>query len=106
MKKHICFKDINRADFKQFADCYRALSVSIMSDSDIVSQFNRVSFGERKKVCEKIKQLKVQRDRVLDQQFVLSVVDLHIIAAEYNLDPAVVCCIGADNLRNEFIRLH
>lgn len=104
-KKRIVFKDVSRSDFNKFADCYRELSKSIMNDNAIVRQFNRTPYDIRAKVCNQIKEMKVERDREISQQFVLNIVDIHIIAAEFNLDPAVVCCIGVDNCKNEFIRL-
>jgi hypothetical protein len=104
-KKRIVFKNISQSDFNKFANCYRELSKSIMSDRDIIQQFNRTPYTVRVKVCNRIKELTVEREREIEQQFVLSVVDIHIIAEEFDLDPAVICCIGADNCKNEFIRL-
>lgn len=75
-----------------------------MSDNDIVRQFNSTPYAVRMQVCSRIKALKVEREREVGQQFVLSVVDVHIIAGEFNIDPAVVCCIGADKCKNEYIR--
>lgn len=102
--KRIAFKYVSRTDFHKFSDCYRALSKSIMNDNDIVRQFNRIPYHIRTRVCSRIKTLQVEREREVDQQFVLSVVDIHIIAGEFNIDPAVVCCVGTDNCKNEFIR--
>lgn len=104
-RKRIIFKDITRADFHKFAECHRALSGSIMSDADMVRQFNAVPYHVRTQICRRIKELEVERSRVVDQQFVLSIVDVHIVAEEFNIDPAVVCCVGVDRGRNEFIRL-
>ncbi|WP_018213160.1 hypothetical protein [Desulfitobacterium hafniense] len=103
--KRINFKDITRAGFHDFAECHRALSGSIMSDADMVRQFNAIPYHARTQICRRIKELEVERSRVPDQQFVLSIVDVHILAEEFNIDPAVVCCVGVDRGRNEFIRL-
>lgn len=104
-KKRVVFKNISQSDFNKFANCYRELSKSIMSDRDIIQQFNRTPYAVRVKVCNRIKELTVEREREIEQQFILSVVDIHIIAEEFDLDPAVICCIGVDKCKNEFIRL-
>lgn len=104
-KKRITFKHVTRSEFHKFAECYRTLSKSIMSDNDVVLQFNRVPFHLRTQICNRIKELQVEREREPNQQFVLNIVDIHIIAEEFNIDPAVVCCVGTDQCRNEFIRL-
>jgi len=103
--KRIVLKDISRKDFHDFAECHRTLSRSIISDIDMVHQFNAIPYHARALICRRIKELEVERGRELEQQFILNVVDLHILAEEFNIDPAVVCCVGADNGRNEFIRL-
>lgn len=103
--KRIVFNNITRVGFHKFAECYRTLSGSIISDADMVSQFNSISYFIRTQICRQIKELEVERGREPDQQFVLSVVDIHILAEKYKIDPAVVCCIGVDHGRNEFIRL-
>lgn len=104
-KKRILFRNISRSDFNKFANYYRELSKSIMGDRDIIQQFNRTPYTIRVQVCNRIKELSVEREREVEQQFILNVVDIHIIAAEFNLDPAVICCIGVDKCKNEFIRL-
>lgn len=76
-----------------------------MNDNNIVRQFNSTPYADRVKVLSRIKKLEIEREREVDQQFILSVVDIHIIATEFNLDPAVVCCIGVDKCKNEFIKL-
>lgn len=103
-KKRITFKYVTKVEFHKFAESYRALSKSIMCDSDIVHQFNSIPFHKRNQIYYRIKELRVERERVPDQQFVLSVVDIHIIAEEFKIDPAVVCCVGVDKCRNELIR--
>lgn len=103
--KRITFKYITRTDFHRFAECYRGLSASILSDNDILRQFNETAYHIRVQICNRIKELKVEREYVVDQQFVLSIVDLHIIAEEFNVDPAVVCCVGVDQCKNEYIRI-
>jgi hypothetical protein len=103
--KRIFFKDISRARFHDYAESYRALSGSIMSDADMVRQFNTVPYHMRTQICRRIKEMEVERGRVFDQQFVLNMVDVHILAEEFSIDPAVVCCVGVDRGKNEFIRL-
>ena len=103
--KRIVFKDISRAGFQDIAECHRALSGSIINDADMVRQFNAIPYHERTQICRRIKELETERGREPDQQFVLSIVDIHILAEEFNIDPAVVCCVGVDGGRNEFIRL-
>lgn len=105
INKRIKFKPTSRYSFKQIADLYRSLSASIMSDFDIINQFNGIDYSKRVKIYNRIKELEVQKDRIIDQQFVLNIIDLHIIAAEFNIDPAVVCFVGTDQCKNEFIRL-
>jgi len=103
-KRKVC-KNVSHANFHDFAECYRALSGSIMSNSDIVHQFNAIPNYTRTQICQRIKRMQVERGREFDQQFVLSVVDMHILAEEFMIDPAVVCCVGVDKGKNEFIRL-
>lgn len=103
--KRIVFKDITRAGFHDFAEWHRALSRSILSDADMVRQFNATPYHTRTQICRRIKELEVERGREPDQQFVLSIVDIHILAEEFKIDPAVICCVGVDRGRNEYIRL-
>jgi|GEM_PF-479157 len=103
--KKITFKNVSHSDFHKFADAYRGLSGSIMGDVNIIRQFNKVPFSIRVDVCKRIKELEVECSREVDQQFVLSIIDIHIIASEFDLDPAVVFCIGVDKGKNEFIKL-
>lgn len=104
-KKRITIKDITRAEFHVFAECHRTLSGSITNDADMVRQFNTIPYHIRKQICCRIKELEVEREQEFDQQVVLCIVDLHILAEEFKIDPAVVCCVGVDNGRNELIRL-
>lgn len=104
-RKRMVFKDITREEFHHFAECHRALSGSIMSDADMVHQFNATPYHIRNQIYRQIKELQVERNREPDQQFVLTVVDIHILAEKFKIDPAVVCCIGVDHGRNEYIRL-
>lgn len=101
-QKTVCIK---KPAFGELSDCYRALSESIMCDNDIVSQFNSVCEDTRAEICLDLSGLKQAKGIEAGQQFILSFIDLHIIATEYGLDPAVVCCIGVDRGRNEMIRL-
>lgn len=103
--KRIVFKDMTRIDFHEFAECHRALSGSIISDADMVCKFNAIPYHIRTQICRQTKELEVERGREPDQQFVLSVVDIHMLAEKFKIDPAVVCCVGVDHGRNEFIRL-
>jgi hypothetical protein len=104
-KNKIKFKNIARVEFKKFAECFRELSFSIMTDNNIVREFNKTSVQDRKEIVRKIKQLKVEEGYTSDQQLILNMVDIHMIAEEYGIDPAVVLLIGTDNSNNEYIRL-
>lgn len=97
-------KRVSRSDMHKFCEIYRKMTDSIMTDDAIVSQFNMVPYHTRKEICKKIKELKVERELDVDQQFVLSLVDLHIVAGEFKLDPAVIMAIGVDNGKNEIIQ--
>jgi len=99
--KKTILKRISRCEFKKFADAFRSMTYSIMSDVDIVNQINNVEYGVRLIILDKIKRIKQDRTKTKEQQLVLQAVDFHIIAAEHNLDPAVIYCIGVDNVKNQ-----
>ena len=99
--KKVTIKKYAKKDFAKFCEIFKNFTYSIMSDMNIVNQFNNVPYDTRLKILDKIKHLKMDRTKMSDQQFVLQAVDYHIVASEYNLDPAVICCIGADGGKNQ-----
>ena len=76
--KRIVFKDIPRVGFRDIAECHRVLSGSIISDADMVRQFNAIPYHERTQICRRIRELEVERGREPDQQFVLSTINEQI----------------------------
>lgn len=77
------------------AECYRQLTAGILDDKGIIYEFNRTKSDIRQKVVEEIKLAKVKREKEVNQQFALMIVDVHIIAAKYDIDPTTVWCIGS-----------
>jgi len=77
------------------------MTYSIMRDVDIVNQINNVKYEVRLIILDKIKRIEQDRTKTNEQQLVLQAVDFHIIAAEHNLDPAVIWCIGIDGGKNQ-----
>lgn len=93
MKKKIL--PISKENFHKMAECYRELTAGILDDKGIVREFNQTKSDVRHKVIAEIKLAEVKRDKEINQQFALMIVDMHIIAAKYDIDPATVCCIGS-----------
>lgn len=104
-KSKLKFRNISRVAFNKIAECFREMSFSIMNDNNMVRQFNMTSPNDRREILRQIKQLKVEDGYTSEQQLILNMIDIHMIAERYDIDPTVVLLIGTNNSNNAYIRL-
>lgn len=85
----------DKVKFSQELDVFKILSCSIANDTLLVNQFNSLSRMQKKKIKDMIKNIKVaEKIDITSSQFDLQIVDIHIIAEKFNIDPATVCLVG------------
>lgn len=98
MKSKIVIKP--QSEFIKWISISNVFAKSMISPKDALQQFNKLNATQRIKIkqsfdeCDKIRRLKILRGE-MDSAWELSVmVDAHIIATEFNIDPLVaVMCI-------------
>ena len=75
------------------AEVCRELSYSVMSDNDILKQYNSIDQSTKNEIIKEIKEIDEKYKNIIDltadEQFSLRVVDIHIISGKRNIDPAV-----------------
>lgn len=98
-------KIISEANFHKLAECYRELSAGILDDRGIVSEYNTINNNTKRKISNELKKIKNRDGLGTNEQFWLNIVEIHIIAIKYNIDPATVCCIGGTPENIYLIRL-
>lgn len=98
-------KRIAKAQFTQFSNIARKMNKSIMADADIVNEYNRVSLMDMKEIVIKLKNIKPVPTLDSEQNLLLSAIDIHIIAEEYNIDPATIFFIGINSAECNLISL-
>lgn len=96
---------IPESEFHKLAECYRMLSAGILDDNGIISEFNTTNSNTKRKILNELKNIKNRNGLDNDQQYWFNIVEIHIIAARYNIDPATVSCIGRTPKGTDIIRL-
>lgn len=89
---------ISSSNLEIIAKTSRMLSYSIMSDENILKQYNKLDNALRNKIINEVKRIDTKgKTDTIENEFTLRVVDIHIIAGKYNIDPAVVLATVAFN---------
>ena len=98
MKNRITIK--SKAEFNKWLDIANLFAKSMCSYNEVLKQFNGLSSQERIEIkrqfdmCDEVRKTKIS---TTDQEaWILGImVDAHIIATQYNIDPlTVVCCLN------------
>lgn len=105
--KKICF--LTKEQIHNWVFIAKMLVKSKVLESEAVNQFNRLSAGQRASVRNAYNALDEKKKDILEPSDtysweIISFVDAHIIAAEYEIDPAVVLmCVNPKCLPNQQI---
>lgn len=82
---------ISNSKLERIAKASRMLSYSIMSDENILKQYNKLDNSLRNRIINEVKKIDTKgKTDTFENELVLRAVDIHIIAGKYNIDPAVV----------------
>ena len=100
MKKKIVIKP--KPEFINWISVSNLFAKSLIAPNDALKQFNELDAEQRKKIkrsfdeYDEIRRRKIPNDET-DTWELSVMVDAHIIATEFNIDPltAVMCCIPA-----------
>lgn len=93
--KSILPKTIKRTDFFKTAEICRLLSSSIISDDNMIQEFNHLNSIERHQIIREIKNIDTSKKvETLSFEWNLRIVEIHIISGKHNIDPAVVLLTG------------
>lgn len=105
----IKFAKVKKKELLQALYTYQIVSHSMQDSNIIIKEFNELSFEQRKEIVRKYTEMEetlksqiVTKDE--DLYLTCSLVNLHIIASKYNIDPSTVCmCISPICKYNEKI---
>lgn len=101
MKKEIEW--LNRSKLHNFLETFRLMSCSIMDDDDIIKQYNSLSIAKRDKISAELKKIDTAKKiKNGDNQFALSIVEIHMISGKYDVDPAVAFMAGCADRRKNY----
>lgn len=115
MKKGKGIKFLTANDALRWYSIANVVAKSLMSQKEAVSQYNRLTPVQRSEIAQQFQranELRHKRIRASDENATFRwetsiMVDAHIIAAEYNIDPVtVVMCFNSPckNSENVFVR--
>lgn len=103
------FAKVRKNEMLQALVTYQIISHSLQDGKTIIKEFNDLSFIQRKEIAREY----TEKEEILRKQIVTqdedlyltcSLVNLHIIASKYNVDPSTVCmCISPICKLNEKI---
>lgn len=97
MKNKVLIK--SKADFTKWVSISNLLAKSLIPYKDALNQFNALSSTQRINIkkafdkCDKIRRIKIPKGEDDSAWEISIMVDAHIIATEYNIDPltAMMC---------------
>ena len=107
MKNKIIIK--SKSEFNKWLDIANLFAKSMCSYNEVLIQFNNLSSRERIEIKRQLNMCDEVKIPITDQEaWIIGImVDAHIIATQYNIDPlTVVCCLNPICKSNErlFIR--
>jgi hypothetical protein len=88
--------DINKRKTFHFYESVKSLTGSIMSYKDIIDEYNALTPPKRHYIYSKVHQVIKKMNISFDKAHPLLVVSINVLAAEENIDPAVVLLIYLD----------
>lgn len=98
--KHVRYVIKTKKDIEQWISSQNAIIHSLCPHELALQQFNNLASSDRSKIkkrieeCDKIRRKRMTNDESWDAWRINIMVDAHIIAYEYNIDPlAVVLCV-------------
>ena len=92
---------MNKEKFSEFTNVFRSMTGSIMKDSDILKGYNLIDSKRRQQLFDKIHGIVKERNLPFDAALPLITVDLNILAAEEESDPAILLMLYIDNLNEK-----
>ncbi len=99
-KSYISF---SRSELHKFLEVFRLMSCSIMDDDEILKQYNSLSIAKREKIFNELKKIDTAKKiETADNQFALSIVEIHIVSGKYGVDPAVAYMSGCADRRKNY----
>ena len=94
---------LNRSDLHKFLETFRIMSCSIMEDDEIIKQYNNLSIAKREKIYNELKKIDTAKKiETADNQFALSIVEIHMVSGKYGVDPAVAYMSGCADRRKNY----
>lgn len=99
-------KVIKTEIFHNFAEACRILSNSIISDADMVYEFNKLTENKKRQIEKEISCIdtnsKVDNHSI---EWQLRIVDIHIVSGKYGVDPAVALLTGVIKSKEKLVIL-
>lgn len=97
-------KIISKDNFHKFAEACRILSNSIISDTDMVYEFNQLTVNERRQIVKEICSIDTKNKvDILSVEWNLRIVDIHIVSGKHNVDPAVAILTGIISPKEQLV---
>ena len=98
------YKLVNKNIFYKFCEVFRKMSCSIMTDDDIVEQYNKLDISTRVQISTELKKINTaSKIDGGDNQFALSIVEIHMISGKYCVDPAVAFMTGCVDVTKKYM---
>ncbi len=92
--------------FHNFAEACRILSNSIISDADMIYEFNKLTQNKKRQIEKEISCIdtnsKVDNHSI---EWQLRIVDIHIVSGKYGVDPAVALLTGVIKSKEKLVIL-
>lgn len=100
-RDNIMKKNISKTDFHKFAEIFRSCTGSTMKDDDILNGYNSIDKKRRMQLFDRINQIVQERNIPFDKALPLITVELNVLAAEEETDPAILLMLYIDNLKQK-----
>lgn len=83
-------KIIKKDCFHKLAEACRSLSNSIISDEDMIHEFNQLKENKKRQIAKEISLIDINNEvDTISIEWQLRIVNIHIVSGKYNVDPAV-----------------
>ncbi|MDB5056274.1 MAG: hypothetical protein JWM44_4324 [Bacilli bacterium] len=90
--------NISKAEFHKFAEVFRLTTGSTMKDGEILNGYKKYTSKNRLELFSKIDLIIKDRNIPFDKALPLITVDLNVLAAEEQTDPAILLMIYVASL--------
>ena len=99
-------KIITKESFHKAAEVCRILSNSIISDTDMVYEFNQLTENEKRQIEKEISLIDTKNKvDTFSIEWQLRIVDIHMVSGKYDVDPAVALLTGVIKSKDKLIVL-